>query len=61
MSACKICSQPRPAGYSDTCGDSHCQEASYYQNKARNTRKPADRKAALDKAAACQEKALQRC
>lgn len=35
---CKICGM-RPAWSSGgTCGDSHCQEADYYQNVARNTR-----------------------
>lgn len=37
MKTCVICGRPAPARH--TCGNSYCQEADFYQNQARNTRK----------------------
>lgn len=34
---CEFCGTPAPASY-QTCGNSHCQEAAYYRNTARNAR-----------------------
>lgn len=36
---CPICLRRPVRGGYGTCADSHCQEASYYLNKARNTRR----------------------
>jgi hypothetical protein len=35
---CRICCRRPVLSGGRTCGDSHCQEADYYENRARNTR-----------------------
>jgi hypothetical protein len=47
---CVICSQPRLCSGYDTCGNSYCQEARNYLNRARNAKRPAAKREHTDRA-----------
>jgi len=57
MRYCKICGAECPSGYNDTCGNSYCQEASTYNNRANNTRSKTKKAELRAHANACTAKA----